>query len=111
MAPDPRRTHPSYWTFIRGWLQKRQEKIKERDGYWEPHPTLGRTWVPPVPRQNLPTEDEARLRKRLEAIKANEASHDHCDEANYMSGSDLGTDIPLPFNRYIVHTYHNGKRG
>ena len=20
------------------------------------------------------------------------------DEANYMSGSDLGTDIPLPFN-------------
>ena len=67
----------AYWTFIRGWLQKRQEKIKERDGYWEPHPTLGRTWVPPVPRQNLPTEDEARLRKRLEAIKANEASHDH----------------------------------
>ncbi|MGC1351884.1 MAG: hypothetical protein WA858_19260 [Xanthobacteraceae bacterium] len=67
----------AYWTFIRGWLQKRQEKIKERDGYWEPHPTLGRTWVPPVPLQNLSTEEEARLQKRMDAIKANEASHDH----------------------------------
>ena len=32
------------------------------------------------------------------------------DEGDYISGSGLGTDIPLPFNRYIVHTYHNGKR-
>jgi hypothetical protein len=63
----------AYSTFIRGWMQKRREKIKERNGYWEPHPTLGRTWVPPAKRQNLPTEDEARLRKRMDAIKAKEA--------------------------------------
>ena len=57
------------WVFIRRWSRKRQEKIKERDGYWEPHPTLGRTWVPPIPRQDLSTEDDARLRKRMDAIK------------------------------------------
>ena len=27
-----------------------------------------------------------------------------------MSGSGLGTDIPLSFSRYVVHTYLNGKR-
>jgi hypothetical protein len=32
------------------------------------------------------------------------------DEANYVSRSDKGTDILPPFNRYILHTYHNGKR-
>jgi hypothetical protein len=31
------------------------------------------------------------------------------DEANYISGSDLGTDITIN-SRYIVHTYHNGAR-
>ena len=59
----------AYWIFIRSWSQKRREKIKERDGYWESHPTLGQTWVPPIPRQDLPTEDDARLRKRMDVIK------------------------------------------
>jgi hypothetical protein len=32
------------------------------------------------------------------------------DQSDNVRGSGLGTEIPLPFNRYIVHTYHNGKR-
>jgi hypothetical protein len=67
----------AYWIFVRGWLRKRREKIKERDGYWEAHPTLGRTWVPPSPGQSLPTKDEARLRKRVDTIMTKEASDDH----------------------------------
>jgi hypothetical protein len=32
------------------------------------------------------------------------------DQGDYISGSGLGTDIPLSFSRYVVHTYLNGKR-
>jgi hypothetical protein len=32
------------------------------------------------------------------------------DQGDCMSGSGLGTDIPLSFSRYVVHTYLNGKR-